>query len=335
MKALNLYGINDLRYEDVPMPARKKGEVTLKIKASGICGSDILRVYDKGAYHYPTIIGHEFSGQIIDADKKELIGRKAAVFPLKPCFKCEACKEFEYAQCHDYDYYGSRCDGGMAEYICVNEFNLVFMPDNLSYEEGALVEPCSVALHAISQTKIKKGETVAVFGAGPIGCMLAMWAKALSAGHIILVDIDQSKVDFAKSLGFDAVNPVNINIEDYIKADVCIEGAGVPITLEQAIKCAKNFGRVICMGNPAKDMNIPLKTYSLILRKQLHLIGTWNSSYSEKQNDWAKSLQAMSDGSINALPLVSHRFKLSDNMKAFDLMKNGKEYYNKVMFINE
>ena len=98
MKALNLYGVNDLRYDDVPMPRPVTGEVLLQVRACGICGSDIPRVFDKGTYHFPTIIGHEFAGKIVKAENKELLGRKAAVFPLLPCGKCPACEEGHYAK---------------------------------------------------------------------------------------------------------------------------------------------------------------------------------------------------------------------------------------------
>ena len=132
MKALNLHAVGDLRYEDVPMPVRQAGEVLLKVHACGICGSDLPRVFTKGTYHFPTIPGHEFAGEIVEADDPSLVGRRAAVFPLLPCRKCEACQVGEYAQCSDYDYYGSRRDGAFAEYIAVKEWNLVFFDDSLS-----------------------------------------------------------------------------------------------------------------------------------------------------------------------------------------------------------
>ena len=189
MKALNLHAVGDLRYEDVPMPVRQAGEVLLKVHACGICGSDLPRVFTKGTYHFPTIPGHEFAGEIVEADDPSLVGRRAAVFPLLPCRKCEACQVGEYAQCSDYDYYGSRRDGAFAEYIAVKEWNLVFFDDSLSYEEAAMCEPAAVALHAIGQASVGIGDTVAVFGAGPIGIMLGLWARTAGAFRVILCDI--------------------------------------------------------------------------------------------------------------------------------------------------
>ncbi len=340
MKALNLYGINDLRHEDVLMPERGKDEVLMKVRACGICGSDIPRVFEKGTYHFPTIPGHEFAGEIMEADDATLVGKKAAVFPLLPCFKCEACQVGEYAQCKNYDYYGSRRDGAFAEYIAVKKWNIVIVNDVLSYEEAAMCEPASVALHAIRQAGVNIGDTVAIFGAGPIGIMLAQWALAWGAFNVVLVDIDKAKVDFARKLGFShVINSLQLDPVSYIKeitenigADVCIEGAGVAVTLEQGLKALKNFGRMVAMGNPLKDMNLSQKGYWEILRKQITLKGTWNSSYNDIQNDWKVAIKAMEQGILSVKPLISHRFSLQDYTVAFELMRNRKEFFNKVMF---
>ena len=344
MKALNLHAVGDLRYEDVPMPVRQPGEVMMKIHACGICGSDIPRIFTKGTYHFPTIPGHEFSGEIIEADKPELIGRRASVFPLIPCRKCDACQTGEYAACKDYDYYGSRRDGAMAEYIAVKEWNLVFIDDpSVTYEEAAMCEPSAVALHAIGRADIKDGDTVAVFGAGPIGIMLSLWARRNGAFDVVLCDIDQTKVEFAHRLGFNhAINSLNVNPVDYIKeltggkgADVCLEGAGASITWEQCLFSAKSFGTVVCMGNPGKDMALTQKGYWEILRKQLTLKGTWNSSYNDSVNDWKTVVRAISSKELDVRPLISHKFALKDYRTAFDIIRGHKEFFNKVMFVNE
>jgi len=119
MKSANLHAIGDLRYEEVKVPVCKEDEVFVKIKNCGICGSDIGRVLDHGTYHFPTIPGHEFSGQVIYDPEGNLEGKRVAIFPLLPCFSCDMCKEERYAQCRDYDYYGSRRNGAFAEYIAV------------------------------------------------------------------------------------------------------------------------------------------------------------------------------------------------------------------------
>jgi len=324
MKACVLHAINDLRYEEVATPERKAGEALIEIKASGICGSDIPRVFTKGTYNFPTIPGHEFGGVIVDADDKGLVGKKCAVFPLVPCRKCVSCESGNYAQCENYNYFGSRCDGGFAEFISAPLWNVVLAPDDLSYEEIAMAEPCAVALHSLEQAQLNAGDKVAIFGAGPIGMMIAKWAKFKGASKVFLIDIDPEKIKRAKTAGFETeiTEPV----------DIAIEGAGVSGTLEQAVTCVKAFGTVVLMGNPAKEMTLSQKGYWEILRKELTLKGTWNSSYSGSRNDWANALACMKTLDISGL--VSHKFNFADCHAAFNVMNDRKEYFSKVMFTN-
>lgn len=327
MNAAVLHAVGDLRYEEADMPEAniKNGEVLLRIRASGICGSDLPRVLSKGTYKFPTIPGHEFSGEIVECGDKTLIGRKAAVFPLLPCMKCASCEIGEYAQCEDYDYYGSRRDGGFAEYIAVKEWNLVLAPDGLSFEEIAMCEPAAVALCAINQAHIQIGDTVVIYGAGAIGMILAQWARINGAGRVAVADMDRRKIEFAEKLGFD-------EYDGSYKADIAIEGAGAESSLENCLKAAKKFGRVVLMGNPLGDMHITQSAYWEILRKRLTLTGTWNSSYNIARNDWKNSLEAMAAKRLDVLSLITHRYELKDCNAAFDMMAGKKEFYNKVMF---
>lgn len=324
MKACVLHAVNDLRYEEVPNPIRKSGEVLIRIRASGICGSDVQRVFEKGTYSFPTIPGHEFGGEIIDADDKSLVGRKCAVFPLLPCRDCSCCELGDYAQCEDYNYFGSRCDGGFAELISVPQWNIVLAPDEISFEEIAMTEPCAVALHSLEKTDFRTGSSVCVFGAGPIGIMVGKWARLKGASKITLVDIDERKIEFARKLGFET------EIDGLY--DFVIEGAGVSASYENSTKVAKPFATVVLMGNPVKDMVISQKGYSDILRKELIIKGTWNSSFNSRINDWETVLANLKE--LDILALVSHRFNISECNEAFDLMKTQREFFSKVMFVN-
>ena len=340
MKALNLHGVGDLRYEDVPLPERKQDEVLLRVRAVGICGSDIPRVFEKGTYHFPTIIGHEFAGEIVEADDSSLIGKGASVFPLLPCGKCLACRTGHYAQCKAYSYYGSRQDGAMAEYLAVKEANLCLLPDGVSYEAAAMNEPAAVALHAFRKSRAVLGDTVVIYGIGTIAFLLAWWAKAAGVSNIILAGRSQAKVQMAEQLGFAAVNVREVDLGEYVRgltggegADVCIEGTGCSDGAEACLDVAKRFGNVVLMGNPAGNVNISQNGYWQILRKELQLIGTWNSSFSRQENDWQQSLQAMQSGILQPEKLITHRFSLSEYKKAFDLMHEKQEPYLKVMFV--
>ena len=343
MKALNLYGNGDLRYEDETQPVRKEGEVLLKVKACGICGSDLPRVYEKGTYHFPTIIGHEFSGEIVEAEDAGLLGRGAAVFPLLPCGQCDACRNGHYAQCGQYDYYGSRRDGAMSEYLAVKRANLVLMPKGVSYREAAMTEPAAVARHAFGKTQTGPGDTLVIFGAGPIGLILAGWAREAGVEKIVLVARTQARVDFAQKLGFlYAVNSEKTNVSTYVQqmtrgegAAACVEGTGSAAALEQCLNCTKNFGRVVTMGNPAGAMMLSQQTYWKILRKELSVLGTWNSCFNAQENEWVEAIAAMEAKVLDLESLITHTFSLADYKQAFSLMQEKKEPYCKVMFVNE
>ncbi|MDF2613745.1 MAG: dehydrogenase [Clostridia bacterium] len=346
MKALVLKAINHLVYEDVPTPRPKEGEVLLKIKASGICGSDIARVFTKGTYSFPTIPGHEFAGQIVEVGRgvnDKLIGKKAAVLPLLPCKKCDMCEIGEYASCRNYNYFGSRCDGGFAEYLVVPVWNLVMCEGELSYEEMAMAEPAAVSLHALSKVGVELGNSIAIFGAGAIGLMLAEFAKAWGAGKVILLDIDERKLAFAKEMGYKfAINNASANWQEEIMAitngkgtDIAIEGAGVASALGGCLNVVKPQGKVVLMGNPIGDMNLPQHDYWEVLRKQLTVVGTWNSSYTQKKNDWQIALDTVASGKMDVKKFITHKYKLENGNEAFEMVRDRKEFSNRVMFIME
>lgn len=324
VKSANLHEVGDLRYENIILDKCENDEVTVKVKSCGICGSDIDRVYNKGTYTFPTVIGHEFSGEIVFDSNDELNKKRVAVFPLLPCFKCDNCLKKNYATCKSYDYYGSRRNGGMSEYINVKRWNVLALPENLSYDEGAMCEPVSVARHAVLKLKIKNGENVFISGAGPIGQIAGMWAKIFGAKQVFYIDIDKRKIEFVKHLGFEEYS------ED-VTVDCALEGTGNGNALKKCIEAVKSGGNAVLMGNPSGDVNISRDAYWQILRKELQIFGTWNSSFNDIENDWKESLKAMSEGRIDIKPLITHKFPLQECNKAFEMMKNKTDFYNKVM----
>ena len=181
----------------------------------------------------------------------------------------------------------------MAEYLAVKEANLCLLPDGVSYEAAAMNEPAAVALHAFRKSCAVLGDTVVIYGIGTIAFLLAWWAKAAGVSNIILAGRSQAKVQMAEQLGFAAVNVREADLGEYVRgltggegADVCIEGTGCSDGAEACLDVAKRFGNVVLMGNPAGNVNISQNGYWQILRKELQLIGTWNSSFSQRENDW-------------------------------------------------
>lgn len=324
MTAVNLRAIGDLRIEQVPVPVCKTDEVLVRVGYCGICGSDLPRVYEKGTYHFPTVIGHEFSGTVVEDSTGEWLGKRVAVFPLLPCFSCEACRGEQYALCSDYDYYGSRRDGGMAEYIAVKRWNCILLPEEVGLDAGAMCEPAAVAYHAINRLGEIRGSSLVIAGAGPIGLLAAMWARHFGAREIYLFDLDEQKLQAAERLGFEAYR-------EGIAVDFAIEGTGASNALARCLSYLKPFGSIVLLGNPAREMTLTQKEYWLILRKELRLLGTWNSSFGERQNDWREAIAAMQSGIIEPQALITHRIAFTQATEAFEMMRERKEFYQKVM----
>lgn len=345
MKACVLHAVGDLRFEEVKTPQAKPGEVLVHIKACGICGSDIPRVMTKGTYHFPTIPGHEFAGvveQVGEGADTGWLGEHVAVFPLLPCFSCEACRTGRYAQCENYNYFGSRCDGGFSEYISTPVWNLVRVPKQIPLEWAAMCEPAAVAFHAADKAGIKVGENVLVVGAGTIGLMTAMWCRAAGADRVIVADVSKKNLELAQKLGFSCtVNTAEEKIEDAVLrltgrkgVGSALECAGAAPALETCLRAACNFATVVTVGNPAGDMKLSQSSYWQILRKELKLLGTWNSGYGT-ESDWTRVIRGIETGKIELEPLITHRFALSDHKKAFSALTSKEEFTVKVLFVNQ
>ena len=346
MKANVLYGINDLRYVDVPLPVLKRGEALVKVKAAGICGSDIARVFKTGTYHFPTIIGHEFAGEVCcvkDDENWHWVGKRVGIFPLKPCFHCENCKVGHYELCTNYDYLGSRCDGGFAEYVAVPVWNLLELPFEINFEMAAMLEPASVAMHALSQSHFRQGDIVAVVGPGTIGMILCKLAFLAGAKRVFLIGRTQEKLDFARMYGvLETCNSQSDDVEGWIKKrvghqgiDVVFEGTGAAAMLELCLDIVKPSGTIVALGNPQSDIVLNKNVYWKLLRKQLSIYGTWNSRFGTKGNDWEKVLDLLQQGQLELEPLITHKLPMENLSQGLDIMRNPVIYSNKIMLANE
>jgi len=344
MKALVLHGIGDLRYEQVPVPKIAPGEVLVRVVAAGICGSDLPRVFEHGAYHYPLIPGHEFSGVVVKCGHgvEFPIGMSVVVKPLIPCGRCDFCRIGAFAQCVAYDYLGSRRDGGFAEYVAVPAENLVPLPAGLSLCEAALTEPVAVALHALQQGDVHPGDSVAILGCGPIGMILAQWARIRGAGRIMLIDVDSPRLAMAQKLWLgDTCDARQQDPVDWVMgltggrgADLVIEAAGVPRTVAQSILMARPLGRVVVLGNPSGEVSLSRTTMSQILRKELTIKGSWNSRFvSLPVDEWQVAVSCLATRRVTVRELVSHRIPLAQGVQMFRRMFDHKVAYARVLLI--
>lgn len=347
MRGLTLESLGSFKLLNRDIQEPGPDEVLLKVKACGICGSDIPRAFVNGPYHYPTILGHEFSGKIVkigNGVNGDLVGRKAAVFPLLPCFKCIFCRNNHYAQCEQYDYFGSRRDGGFQEYLVIPVFNLVLLEDSVSFEEAAMIEPLTVAQHVIRKAEMKLNDSIAVFGAGPIGLMTARWAKLNGASDIFLVDVDSEKIAFATSLGFKQVyNSSEKDIQEVLSdetgklgPDIVIEASGTAVAYMDCLKSVRAFGKVVMLGNPKSDVTIPKKVYDQFMRKEAVVQGMFNSVYQAfPNNEWEVSAKILAEKRIEVKDLITHRKPLDQLEELFYRIRDKKEFYCKAMMINE
>ena len=335
MKAYRLYGVNDLRYEDVDMPSCNDGWAIIEVKAAGICSSDIPRIYTKGTYHFPTIPGHEFSGRVVRVGNEtdvNLVGKRVGIFPLIPCRECESCSQKHYEMCENYDYVGSRRDGGFAEYVAVPVWNLVLIPNNISYEIAAILEPVSVALHAMKLANITKGCSVGIIGTGMIGICAGQWAYKLGAGKVTVIGRSNSKKTLVEKCGLDYIN--HQDSKKTKQYDIVLEAVGTPDAVEQSILSTKPGGTVVFMGNPSGEISLSQNVYWRILRKQLTIRGTWNSSYDGVNiSDWTEAIEALQKEEITIDALITHCYPQDKFVDGLELMRNASEPYCKVMTI--
>ena len=348
MKAVRLFAPGDVRCVEVEEPRIEQDhDVIVKVKSCGVCGSDIPRVMVKGTYAYPITVGHEFSGQVHAVGKEVRNieeGDLVTVMPLVPCLQCEYCQIGRYVLCDDYQYYGSRLDGAMAEYIRVTARNVLKLPTRVDYEAGAMTDPAAIALHAVRKAGLESGQIALVIGLGPIGLFAVQWLKTLGAGIVLAVDIFEEKLELAKTLGADfAINGNKRNLPEAVAeysggkgADAVFEMVGNKGTQLQALQAVRKMGTVVYCGISYDDLLIPVQELNKILRGELILKGAWNSSISPLPvNEWAGALKAMDSTRIKTAPLISHRFALKQCREAFQMMYRRDEVFNKVMFYPE
>lgn len=349
MKAWVLDSVGQFNLKEVDKPKLTFGETLVNIKAVGICGSDIPRVYVNGAHKMPLIPGHEMAGEVVCAPgpKAHWNHKRVGIFPLIPCMKCEPCKKRKYEMCRNYDYLGSRSDGGFAEYVVVPAINLIEIPDNVSYEAAAMLEPMAVAVHAMRHMGITKDDKVVVAGLGTIGlllCMFLLGTEVVTADNLWVVGNKNYQKELATKLGIKDDNYLDAkedNIADIILnkipngPDVFFECVGKNENVSLGIDVLAPSGRLCTVGNPHSDMTFDKNTYWKILRNQLTVKGTWNSSFTREDcDDWHYALDAVSSGKINPEILITHKLSMDDLDKGFAIMRDKTEDYIKIMMVN-
>ncbi len=359
MKAYTLKGIGQLEYADVPMPDLKSGWALVQVGAAGICGSDIPRIFQTGTYHFPTIPGHEFAGKVADVFEhcdRAWIGKRVGVFPLIPCMQCTACRNKEYEMCSHYDYLGSRRDGGFAEFVAVPVWNLLELPENMTMKEAAMLEPASVALHAVRRLDLHREDSAVLFGLGTIGLLMVQWLWIMGLKDVFAVGHDFGHGKMMRQVVSDGYRYKNTDrnqrkakghyddeavswILEETKGEgvsVVIDCIGTSDSIKSCLDCVKPGGQLLAVANPKGDIVLDKQTYWKILRRQIRFVGTWNSSfYHSEDDDWHTVKQFCSNGKFRLLEMITHALAFDQLLHGLEIAGNHEEYHNKIMICNE
>lgn len=330
MKAAVLEKLNKIVVKEVPTPEIDDNGMLLKVKSCAICGSD-LRIlhFGNNRVKTPTITGHEISGEVVKVGKnvsKFAVGDRVAVGADVPCGECAFCEAGIGNNCQINYAIGYQFQGGFAEYMPVNGTTVNFgpvhkIPDNLSFDEAAIAEPLACVLNALELSDLKFGDTVAVIGAGPIGCMIIEVAKKMGASKVILVQRSRTRLELARRFGADvyicsseedATKRV-LEETDSLGVDVVLTACPSPEAQIDAIKMAKNRGRVNFFGGlPAGKSNITIDS-NVIHYKELFVHG----SHGSMPRHHRKAVELIASGVIDAKQFVSHKFSLDDILEGF------------------
>eukprot|EP00186_Timspurckia_oligopyrenoides_P002466 CAMPEP_0182444932 /NCGR_PEP_ID=MMETSP1172-20130603/3226_1 /TAXON_ID=708627 /ORGANISM="Timspurckia oligopyrenoides, Strain CCMP3278" /LENGTH=363 /DNA_ID=CAMNT_0024640601 /DNA_START=85 /DNA_END=1176 /DNA_ORIENTATION=+ len=342
-----LHKAGDLRIESVSVREPLEDEVQISIQSVGICGSDV-HYWTHGSIgpfivKDPMILGHESSGMITKLGSKVTsfsIGDRVAIEPGIPCRKCTLCKSGKYNLCHEMQFCATPpIHGSLCSYYNHPADFCYKLPSNVSYDEAAMLEPLSVALHALQRAGLKAGNSVLVCGAGPVGLLNMMTAKASGASFVIVTDISEQRLETARKLGADAcisvgklsaVEVSKLVCEELMKhglsgdgVDATVECSGASESVRSAIAATKPAGCVVLLGMGAPEVQIPVLDASV---REVDIRGVFRYA-----NTYPLALRLVASGKIDVKPLITHRFELKDSLDAFEVTRTMKDGAIKVI----
>lgn len=325
-----------ITFREIPVPKAGPDQVLIKIKKIGVCGSDIHVYHGTHPYtSYPVTQGHEVSGEIAALGEyvRDLeVGQKVTIEPQVFCGRCYPCLHGKYNLCESLKVMGFQTTGTASEYFAVDSSKVTLLPDELTFSEGAMIEPLAVTVHAAKRFPDLKGAKAVVLGCGPIGILLIQSLKALGAAEVLATDISDTRLQLAKSLGADyAVNTMKKDYKEALlaafgpdKADVAYECAGSDITMDQAIQNARKGSTIILVAVFGKTAHVDLAKLN---DSELDL----NTSMMYRHEDYVDAIRFVKEGKIQLKPLMSARFAFEDYQKAYEYIDNNRESTMKVL----
>jgi len=337
--AVVLHAIDDIRLDTRPTPKPGPHDALIAVKSVGICGSDV-HYWKHGRIgpfilNAPMVLGHESSGQVVAVGEKVThlkAGDRVTMEPGIPCRSCNSCKIGRYNLCPDIIFMATPpYDGSLSNYYLHPADFCYKLPDHVSYDEGAMCEPLSVGVHAVTRAKVSVGQTVLITGAGPIGLMCLMAARAAGAGTTIITDIKQERLEVAKQLGAThAIDTTKLtDVVTHIHSlvgpqtiDTAIECSGATVAIHAAIKATRNGGVVCLVGMGTPEITLPLVDAAV---REVDIIGVFRYA-----NTYPKTLALIASGKVDVKPLITHHFNFRESVDAFNVARLGADKDNKM-----
>ena len=325
-----------IEFRETPRPIAAEGQVLVRIMRIGICGSDIHVYHGKHPFtRYPVTQGHEVSGRIeaVGSGVEGLsVGQKVTIEPQVCCGHCYPCTHGKYNLCEELKVMGFQTTGTASEYFAVDAAKVTPLPETMSYDEGAMIEPLAVTVHAAKRFPELKGARVAILGCGPIGILLMQSCKALGAASVLVTDVSDYRLSVARSVGADyAVNTGETDLEQALrdafgsdKADVIYDCAGSDITMGQAIRCARKGSTIVLVAVFSKMASVDL---AVLNDHELEL----NTSMMYRHEDYVDAIRLVSEGKVQLRPLMSRHFAFRDYLEAYQYIDENREMTMKVI----
>lgn len=325
-----------IEFREIETPVPKAGEVLIRIMKIGVCGSDIHVWHGKHPFtSYPVTQGHEVSGEIaaLGAGVENLeVGQKVTIQPQVVCGKCYPCRHGKYNLCETLKVMGFQTTGVASEYFAVDAAKVTPLPQKMSFDEGAMIEPLAVAVHAVRKFGDMQGMRVAVLGAGPIGILVAQAAKGMGAESVLITDISDLRLEKARQCGVDfCVNTREADFGEALvssfgpdKADVIYDCAGNNVTMGQAIRCARKGSTIILVAVFAGMAEVDL---AVLNDHELDL----NTTMMYRNEDYLEAIELVRAGKVDLKPLISKHFAFRDYAEAYRYIDENRETTMKVI----
>ncbi|WEG13361.1 alcohol dehydrogenase catalytic domain-containing protein [Pullulanibacillus sp. KACC 23026] len=324
-----------IKFNDVPVPEVKTDQIKIKIQRIGVCGSDIHVNHGKHPYtSYPVVQGHEISAEVVEigSDVNHIkVGDKVTIQPQVVCGKCYPCTHGMYNDCEELKVMGFQTTGMASEYFVVDANKALALPQDMSWEQGAFIEPLAVAVHAVRRAGDMIGKKVLVLGGGPIGNLVSQTAKAMGAESVLISELSPYRLEVARKCGIGTINAQNEDLLDSIiknfgedRADCIFECIGISPTINQAINYARKGSTIVVVGVFA-DLSTVNMGY--IQDHELSLLG----SAMYREEDYVKAIELVNDRLIELDTLVTHRVKFRDYAEAYKIIDQQKDKAMKVI----